>query len=364
MNRLAALRAREGAMLEALEALVTAESPSGDDAALRACAAVVCSVLDARLGGGAQVVGGHVVWSGGGPTRVLVLGHYDTVWPLGTVARWPFEVAGGRATGPGAFDMKAGIVQIAEGLAGIDDLAGVTVLLTADEETGSLSSRALIEAQAAGAAAALVCEPSLGGRLKTARKGTGMYTLRVHGRAAHAGLEPEKGANALLGLVSVLPLAAALSDPATGTTVVPTVAAAGTATNVVPAEASAELDVRIAEPGEAGRVDAAVRALRSTEPGTTLTVEGGMNRPPMPAAASASLLAAAEDCARRLGIGPLGGAAVGGASDANFTAALGVPTLDGLGAVGDGLHAEGEHVIVATMPERAALLAELVLTLL
>jgi glutamate carboxypeptidase len=256
--------------------------------------------------------------------------------------------------------MKAGIVQMVEAVATLESTDGVALLLTADEELGSQTSRALIEATARGAAAALVCEPSLHGRLKSSRKGTGMYTVRVHGRASHAGLEPEKGANALIGLAEVVLAAARLGDPARGTTVVPTVAMAGSATNVVPAEARVELDVRIAEPAEAARVDADVRRLQSGVEGTTVTVEGGPNRPPMPPEAAARLLALAEECAVELGIGPLGHVAVGGASDANFTAAVGTPTLDGLGAVGDGLHAEGEHAIVPAMAERAALLAELI----
>jgi len=346
-------------MVAALASLVEAESPSDQPAALRACAEVIAGLITERLGS-PPGEGPHLLWSGGGPTRVLLLGHYDTVWPLGTAAHWPFRVDGDRATGPGSFDMKAGIVQMVEAVATLESTDGVALLLTADEELGSQTSRALIEDTARGAAAALVCEPSLGGRLKSSRKGTGMYTVRVHGRAAHAGLEPEKGANALIGLAEVVLAAARLGDPARGTTVVPTVAMAGSATNVVPAEARVELDVRIAEPAEADRVDADVRRLQSGIGGTTVTVEGGPNRPPMPASASTALLALAEECAADLGIGPLGDVAVGGASDANFTAAVGTPTLDGLGAVGDGLHAEGEHVLVPAMSDRAALLAELI----
>ncbi|HEY2427709.1 MAG TPA: M20 family metallopeptidase [Acidimicrobiales bacterium] len=358
-GRLAYLRGRRTVMVEALAALVEAESPSDDPAGLAACADVISDLVRARLGS-PPAGGPHLLWSGGGRVKVLLLGHYDTVWPLGTTARWPFALEGDRATGPGSFDMKAGIVQMIEALATLGSTEGVALLLTADEELGSQTSRALVEDTARGARAALVCEPSLGGRLKSARKGTGMYTVRVHGRAAHAGLEPEKGANALVGLGEVVLAAARLGDAARGTTVVPTVASAGTATNVVPAEATVELDVRIAEAEEAARVDADVRALRSTVGGTTVTVDGGPNRPPMPASASAELLALAEECAADLGFGPLGAVTVGGASDANFTAAVGTPTLDGLGAVGDGLHAEGEHVIVPTMAERAALLAALI----
>jgi glutamate carboxypeptidase len=256
--------------------------------------------------------------------------------------------------------MKAGIVQLVEALANLDTLDGVRVLLTADEETGSLTSRGLIQDTARASRAALVLEPSIEGMLKTARKGTGMYTLRVSGRAAHAGLEPEKGANALVGLASILLAVGDVARPGIGTTVTPTMAVAGTATNVVPAAASAEIDVRVQAPGEAERVDAEIRALVTTVAGTSLRVEGGPNRPPMPASSSAVLFERAQACARSLGLAPLAGRAVGGGSDGNFTAAVGTPTLDGLGAVGAGAHADDEYVWLPGMPERAALLAELV----
>jgi len=349
-------------MVDALGALVDAESPSGDPDALAVCAARITELFADRLGRKPEQLGAHLHWSGGeaaGP-RVLLVGHYDTVWPMGTLARRPFTITDGRATGPGSFDMKAGIVQLVEALTTLDDLARVTVVLTADEELGSQTSRSLVQDAARRASAALILEPSIDGMVKTARKGTGMYTLRVAGRAAHAGLEPEKGANALVALAEVVIAAAGLGRPELGTTVTPTMAAAGSASNVVPDEATAELDVRTAVPEEAARVDADVRRLATNVAGTRLSVEGGPNRPPMPSSASVALFARAQACAARLGIGPLGGAAVGGGSDGNFTAAAGTPTLDGLGAVGGGAHAVDEHVMVATMPERAALLAELI----
>jgi len=365
--RLRRLQARQAEMVGALEALVEAESPSGVPDALASCAARITELFADRLGRKPEQLGPHLQWSGGetaGP-QVLLVGHYDTVWPLGTLARRPFTLTDGRATGPGSFDMKAGIVQLVEALATIDDLDRVRVLLTADEELGSQTSRSLVQDAARRASAALILEPSAdAGSLKTARKGTGMYTLRVAGRAAHAGLEPQKGANALVALAEVVLAAARLGRPELGTTVTPTMAAAGSASNVVPDEATAELDVRTAVPEEAERVDADVRRLATTLAGTRLSVVGGPNRPPMPGSASALLFARAESCAERLGIGPLGSASVGGGSDGNFTAAAGAPTLDGLGAVGGGAHAEDEHVLVATMPERAALLAELVEDLL
>jgi len=351
-------------MIDALGALVSAESPSGSAGS---CPAVIADLFSGVLGSPPELleIDGitHLRWSGGGAGRVFLVGHYDTVWPAGTLGRWPFSVDGDIATGPGAFDMKAGIVQLVEGLASLDHLEGVGVLLTGDEELGSQTSRELIQEMAASAHAALVLEPSADGALKVGRKGTGMYTLRVTGKAAHAGLEPEKGANALLGLAAVVTAAGALGDPSRGTTVTPTMATAGSATNVVPASASAELDVRVLDPEEAGRVDADVRALSSPVPGTTLTVEGGPNRPPLPTSASMALFRRAVECAAALRMGDLQGVTVGGGSDGNFTAAVGTPTLDGLGAVGGGAHAEGEYVVVSAMPARAALLAALVQSL-
>jgi glutamate carboxypeptidase len=295
---------------------------------------------------------------------VLLVGHFDTVWPAGTLGRWPFARNGDTVSGPGAFDMKAGIVQLFEALATLDDLAGITVVLTSDEEVGSPSSRSLIEEAAGEGGAALVLEPSADGALKTARKGTGMYTLRIAGRAAHAGLEPEKGANALVGAAHAILALEAIARPEVGTTVTATMAQAGTATNVVPAQATVEVDVRIADPDEAARVDTDVRAIVVPVVGTTLTVDGGPNRPPLAPTASQGLFERAQRCAQQLGIGALAGVHVGGGSDGNFTAAVGAPTLDGLGAVGGQAHAEGEFVRVEKMPERAALVAELTAELL
>jgi glutamate carboxypeptidase len=348
-------------MVDALAALVAIESPSSDPDALARCAAAVASLFAERLGREPVADGTHLHWSGGGPPQVVVVGHFDTVWPIGTLVRRPFTVTNGVASGPGALDMKAGIVQVVEALATLGELEGVEVVLTSDEEVGSRTSRDLVERVARGARAALVLEPAApGGALKTARKGTGDYTLRVQGRAAHAGNEPERGANALIALAEAVLAAAQLARPELGTTVTPTLASAGTASNVVPAEASAHLDVRATAPDESARLDRELRALAPAVAGTSLAVDGGWNRPPLPPSASASLFAVAQGCASRLGLAPLTGAAVGGGSDGNFTAAVGVPTLDGLGGVGGGMHAEDEHVLVETMPERAALLAELI----
>ena len=357
------------AMVELLAALVAAESPSSQPDAVAACARLVSDAGASLLGEKAEeiVVDGrtHLRWRfGSGPTRVALVGHVDTVWPLGTTARWPFSVTDGIATGPGAFDMKAGIVQLLHALASVDDRDGVAVLLTADEEVGSPTSRALIEDTARGAAAALILEPSAGAALKTARKGVSNYQVIARGRAAHAGLEPEKGVNAAVELAHVVVGLASIAKPHAGTTVTPTVVQAGTATNVVPAEAAVDVDVRAATPDEQARVHAAFQRLAPTLPEAELEVRGGPNRPPLPASSSAALFARAQAVAGRLGLPALEGVEVGGGSDGNFTAAVGVPTLDGLGAVGGGAHAEGEHVVLAAMPGRAALVAELIRDLL
>jgi glutamate carboxypeptidase len=356
-------------MVDLLAALVHAESPSSVPEAVAACGALVADAGAELLGEKPEevVIDGrtHLRWRfGPAPTRVVLLGHLDTVWPVGTVDRWPFSVTDGVATGPGAFDMKAGIVQLLHALAQVDDPDGVAVLLTADEEVGSPTSRDLIEATAAGARAALVLEPSAGAALKTARKGVSNYEVVVRGRAAHAGLEPEKGANATVEMAHVVLALAGLARPELGTTVTPTVVRGGTAANVVPAEAVLHVDVRVSSAAEQRRVDIAARRIVAAVPGTTIEVGGGPNRPPLPVEASAELFARAGRIAAELGMAPLEAAEVGGGSDGNFTAALGVPTLDGIGAVGGGAHAEGEHVVVGTMAERARLVAALVTDLL
>ena len=355
-------------MIEELEALVLMESPSADEQATERAARLVDDLFLTHLGSRGQWLTdggrGHLLWSGGGPVQVLLLGHVDTVWPTGTTARWPFAVCDGRATGPGAFDMKAGLVQGIRALTQVDDLTGVAFLVTTDEEVGSPTSRALIERTVRGARAALVLEPSADGALKSARKGVSVYSLVVHGRAAHAGLEPERGANAGIELAIQVLQVLELADATRGTTVTPTTLSAGTTTNTVPAQARVAIDVRAAEPDEQARVDVALRALVARTPGTTLELQGGPNRPPMPASASAELVAQARRIAAELGLAPLADVTVGGGSDGNFTAGMGVATLDGLGAVGDGAHAEGEHVVVAAMPQRAALVGRLVRELL
>jgi glutamate carboxypeptidase len=348
-------------MLGVLEDLVMTETPSDDrallDQGMRLTSALVHRLLgevpEALESGGRP----HLRLRGASPRPVLLLCHLDTVWPAGTTARWPFAAGGGRATGPGVFDMKAGLVQglYALGAAACQD--DVTLLVTSDEEIGSPSSRSLIEAEARRSRAVLVLEPSADGALKTARKGVSMYRLAVTGRAAHAGLEPERGVNALLELAHQVRAIAALT--ADGTSVTPTTASAGTTTNTVPAHAELAVDVRAWTVAEQDRVHRELSALRPVLTGAALELGGGVNRPPLEATRSAVLADLADDCAAALGLAPLGRAEVGGASDGNFTAALGVPTLDGLGAVGGNAHAEGEWLDTTTMTDRAALVQAL-----
>lgn len=365
MQRLTELTERTGRMLDELAALVAIESPTEDMAATTRAADAAAALGEQLLGASPErlVVEGrtHLRWRFGRGERAVVIGHLDTVWPLGTTARWPFAVTGDTACGPGTFDMKAGVVQLLHGLSTLDDLDGVAVLLTTDEETGSATSRALIEQTAAGARAALVCEGAgNGGALKTQRKGVSMYELSIRGRAAHAGVEPEKGVNASVELAHQVLAVAGLGDPRSGTTVTPTAVSAGSAGNTVPAEARLHVDVRAATGAEQQRVDTALRGLRPVLPEAELSWSGGPNRPPLERRLAAELYSEAVRIAVDLGIGDVPQVAVGGGSDGNFTAGIGVPTLDGLGPVGGGAHAEGEHVVIAELPRRAALLAELV----
>ena len=353
-------------MLEQLSRLVNAESGSGDLGGIQVCAAII-EEIGAELTGKAPERADtdgrvHLVWRFGpvlAPPAVVLVGHFDTVWPHGTLDRWPFKVDGERATGPGAFDMKSGIVQMFHAVveAGVPD--GVACVLTSDEELGSQTSRSLVEQIATGASAALILEPSIDGALKIARKGTSMYEIAVEGKAAHAGLEPEKGVNATVELAHQIIAINAMGRPEAGTTVTPTVASAGTTTNTVPANALLHVDVRAETEDEQARIDREVRALKTAVDGTTVVVAGGPNRPPFPADASKLLFERARNVATELGLAPLRGEPVGGGSDGNFTAGIGVPTLDGLGAVGGKAHAEGEWVHIPSMPERAALLASL-----
>jgi glutamate carboxypeptidase len=344
-------------MVDDLAGLVRIESPSTDRDALVISADAVAELGTRLLGTAPERAGAHLMWSHGA-TTVLLLGHHDTVWPLGTLSGWPFDIDGDRATGPGCFDMKAGLVQLFHALSVLPSRAGVTVVVNADEEVGSPTSRSLIEQAARDARAALVCEPSAGGALKVARKGVARYRLEVTGRAAHAGLDPAAGANAAVELAHQTLAIAGLGRGET--TVTPTLMSAGTSGNTVPAGATLAVDVRSFEDDEFDRVHRAITGLRPVIPETTLTVRGGVHRPAMPASATAGLYRLAAGLATGLGLPVPAGASVGGASDGNLTADLGVPTLDGLGPVGGNAHAAGEWVDVSAMGDRAALLAALV----
>jgi glutamate carboxypeptidase len=357
MSVLTELRSRRRQLADDLATLVGVESPSSDPRALLASAHEVAALGTRLLGAAPQFVGPHLVWRFGDRARVLLVGHHDTVWPVGTLAGWPFQVDGDRATGPGCFDMKAGLVQMFHALSTLASLDGITVVVNADEEIGSPGSRALIEEAARGARAALICEPSANGALKTARKGRAGYRIDITGRAAHAGLEPARGANAAVELAHQLLAVAGLG--AGETTVTPTVAEAGTSANTVPGTASVTVDVRAFDNVELARVDRATHDLRPVLSGTRLTVSGGVSRPPLNASASEELFRLAREVAAGLGLPALAGASVGGVSDGNLTAHAGVPTLDGLGPVGGNAHAPGEWVDLPAMADRSALLATL-----
>ncbi len=355
----------EAEMVDRLAALVTRESAPDSPHHLGSCADLLTRWGEQALGRPVQrvVVKGlpHLLWPAA-DQRVLLLGHFDTVFPVGTIRSRPFAVRGDIATGPGVCDMKAGIVQMFAALRLVEDTSSVGVLLTCDEESGSVTSRPLIEREARRSAAVLVCEAATpDGHLKVARKGGSVYHLTVQGRAAHAGVEPRRGVNATVEVAhQVLALAELGATVGGGTSVTPTLLAAGTTTNTVPGSASLAVDVRAWTRNELERVDTAIRGLAPVLAQATLTVHGGINRYPMSPELARPLLELARSTARRLGIGDVEGAYAAGASDGNFTAALGVPTLDGLGAVGGGAHAADEYVRLDLMPERTALLAGLV----
>jgi glutamate carboxypeptidase len=372
-----ACRAHLNPLLADAERLIRHESPSDDRTAIEASAALLTEVVSSRFaaaGVGAEaeclVIDGcpHVRWRlGSGPRRVLILGHHDTVWPVGALEKHPFSIADGVMRGPGCFDMIVGLAQAVHAITalvetyGADAVDGVTLLVTGDEEIGSLTSRALIEEEARGCDAVLVLEAAgPGGALKTARKGVSLYSVEAIGTAAHAGLEPERGVNAAIEIAHQIHRILALADPARGTTVTPTRLAADTTVNTVPAHARVDVDVRASTVEEQRRVDGAMRALTPELDGARLEIGGGINRPVMERASAAGLYARAAALAPAAGITGLAEIAVGGASDGNFTAGIGVPTLDGLGAVGGGAHAVDEHVLVDHIVPRTALVALLI----
>ncbi len=375
---LAWAQARLEPMTAWLKRLVELESPSDDRRAAERCAEFLADELAAlarvRLLR-ARSCGSHVRAEFRLPGRrkegqILILGHYDTVYPAGTLARMPFRVAADRAWGPGVFDMKGGIAiarYAAQALAELDRPVGrkVVLQLNSDEEVGSESSRTFTEAEAKQSAAVLVLEPGSGpeGTLKTGRKGVGTYKLKVTGVAAHAGLDFESGASAVLELARQLERVAGFTELERGITVNPGVIGGGTRTNVVPESAWAEIDVRVWRLAEAARLDRKFRRLRPVDRRCRIEVEGGLNRPPLERTpAVVRLYRHARHLAAELGV-ELGETQVGGGSDGNFTAALGVPTLDGLGAVGEGAHSPYESIWVNRLADRVALVARLVETL-
>ncbi|MDQ3169040.1 MAG: M20 family metallopeptidase [Acidobacteriota bacterium] len=354
-----------------IETLVGIESPTTDKQAVDTCGREVARVMR-EMGGEVEVMpqavaGDHVRGVfGEGSQRILLLGHFDTVWDLGQIERMPIVERSGRLFGPGIFDMKGGLSIALQALRALTSTGWpadleVTCLWTSDEETGSDTSRELIEQQARRSRAVFVFEPALtGGALKTARKGVGHFDIRVRGVSAHAGIDPGSGASAVHALARLITSLEALNDHANGTSVNVGVIRGGSRSNVVAEEAFAEVDVRVARLEDAPRLDEAMRTLRSADARIDVSVAGAIDRPPFERTeAVAALFAQARAVALELGV-DLKEGATGGASDGNFTGALGVPTLDGLGAVGGGAHALDEHLELAVLPVRAALAAGLI----
>lgn len=373
---LAGARRKQPALIELTRRLVAAESPSDEKAAVDACvemAAEQAMLLGARVKLHRQRDFGNLLearFAGARPGRgrkggrVLLLGHLDTVWPLGTLKTMPWRVDGGRLWGPGVLDMKSGVAMAFTALeilmeAGLLEREAV-LLLNSDEEVGSPVSRPVTERLAAEAEAVFVLEPAQGLAYKTARKGTGDWRIDVRGVGAHAGVDFEKGANALLELARVIETVSGWTDLKRGLTVSVDVAGGGAKTNVIPAAAWAEVDVRIARRGDGVRIARRFAALKARDRRCSLTVTGGINRPPMERGrGTAALFRRARGLAAELDIA-LEEAATGGGSDGNFTAALGIATLDGMGAVGEGAHAAHESVLVEHLAPRTALLAAMV----
>lgn len=359
-------------MLDDLRAFVEIESPSDDKTSTDRFASFLGSFLPGRLNCRLEQLaderfGNHVrmeIGPSGGGKPIVILGHFDTVWPLGTLATMPFRVTDGRAFGPGAFDMKSGLVIGLEALSALERLGELSVpvvfLFTSDEEVGSVSSRPYIEEEARRSRATLVLEPAAGRSLKTSRKGVGFFHVQVEGIAAHAGSNPELGVSAIEELARLILDLQALNDPETGTTVNVGVISGGTRPNVVPAGAAAHVDLRVRTLGEAQRLEASILGLRPHNPKTRVRVTGGINRPPMERTAGvASMYEIAKKAGADIGLA-VTEAAVGGGSDANFVTPLGVPVMDGLGAVGDGAHALNEHILLESLAVRSALVAGLI----
>jgi glutamate carboxypeptidase len=367
-------RQHEAWLIDTAEALARIESPTDDKAAVDRCGVELARRLQEMGGRTAfvpqQTAGNHLrAEFGDGEQQVLMLGHFDTVWPIGQIARMPVAREHDRLRGPGVFDMKAGIaigmLAVRAVLASADSLRKRIVMLwTTDEETGSATSRTLIEEEARRSDAVLVLEPALpGGVLKTTRKGCGQYEIVVRGEAAHAGVNPGKGVSAIRELARQILAVETLQDLSRGISVNVGTVHGGTRANVVPEEARAVVDLRAPSVADATRLDAAMRGLTPHLPGARVEVSGGFERPPMERTAGvASLFALAQDVGAALNQ-PIAEGGTGGGSDGNFCAALGVPTLDGLGALGEGAHALNEHVVISALAPRASLVAALLLRL-
>ena len=347
-------------MLSALEKLVRLESPTEDLDACRAVIELASQIALDVLGTPAQireVNGRPVFWWGAQNPDVIVLAHLDTVWPKGSFqSLW--SIKENVASGPGIFDMKAGFIQALFAMKGID--GSVALVATSDEETGSTTSKEFIKEISAKAKAVLVVEATLNGKVKTGRKGTAMYQVKIHGKASHAGLEPEKGINATVEMGHAILAVSGFENKELGTTVVPTMLRSGNTTNTVPDLAVLDIDVRSFSMAELQRVDAAVRNLSAVNSAARYEITGGFNRPPLETTSTMALYERAERVAKALGMPPLGHASVGGASDGNFAAAAGAQVLDGLGAVGDGAHAAHEWVDITTLENRSVLLHALI----
>jgi glutamate carboxypeptidase len=368
------LRPRLPQMLETLRQLTFFESPSLDKPPADRCCKFLAGLWSQR-GVPVEVIpqkicGNHlrIIYSPAATrpkSQLLVLGHYDTVYPVGSLARMPFRISAGKAYGPGVFDMKAGIVQALFALQALQQseislTKRIVFLWTSDEEIGSVSSRQLLETEARRSDAVFVLEPPLGprGLLKTSRKGVGEAKLTVHGRSSHAGLAPEKGINAIHELAAQISRIEKWNDPRRGVSINADIIEGGTRVNVVPERAAATLDLRAWRAADMHFLEKRLHSLKPIHRGAKLELSGGFDRPPLERKHSAALFARAKSLAANMGFS-IGEAAAGGGSDGNFTAALGIPTLDGLGAVGDGAHATHEHILTRTIPQRAALLAAL-----
>ena len=351
--------------LKDIQRLVECESPTEDLAACNQVIDLAVEIANNLLKTPAAKInenGRPVFWWGAKNPKILLLCHLDTVWPKGSFQpTWKIEAD--TATGPGVFDMKAGFVQA---LYAISQVSGaqenVALVATTDEETGSATSKALIERLAKTVQAVLVFEASLDGKVKTGRKGTAMYQVSVTGKAAHAGLEPEKGINATTELAKLVMQISALENPEFGTTAVPTVMQSGTTTNTVPALAKLDIDVRSFTMAELNRIDKSIKGLSSQV--ANVEVTGGINRPPLEISSTKELYEKLEKVAKDLGLAPIGHVSVGGASDGNLAAAAGAKVLDGLGAVGMGAHAPGESIKISTIEERIKLTASFINELL